>query len=191
MPRFLFFLCWVPALLAQDPQFNTSGELSRPQNFREWVYLTSGLGMNYGSDTESTQPVFDNVFVKPEAYRAFVATGHWPEKTMFVLELRRSDSHGSINRAGRFQTGVQAVEAAVKDSARYPEGWAYFSFGQGEDLLEKTKPFPQKSACNQCHAKNAAVENTFVQFYPTLLEIAKAKGTLNPHYSQPAESSAK
>jgi len=26
------------------------------------------------------------------------------------------------------------------------------------------------------------VEHTFVQFYPTLLEIAKVKGTLNPSY---------
>jgi hypothetical protein len=38
------------------------------------------------------------------------------------------------------------------------------------------------AGCNACHSKNAAVEHTFVQFYPTLLEIAKAKGTLNPSY---------
>jgi hypothetical protein len=30
------------------------------------------------------------------------------------------------------------------------------------------------------------VENTFVQFYPTLLEVAKAKGTLNPAFLQKA-----
>jgi hypothetical protein len=191
MPRFLLLLPFcLPALQGQDPQFNAAGELSRPPNYREWIYLTSGLAMNYGSDTESAQPSFDNVFVKPEAYRAFVATGHWPDKTMFILEVRRSDSHGSINRAGRFQTGIAAIEAAVKDQARYSEGWAYFSFGQGDALLARNKPFPQNSVCNQCHAKNAAVENTFVQFYPTLLEVARAKGTLNPHYLQ-AESSSK
>ena len=192
MTRFAFLLLFsLSALLAQDPLFSAAGEFSRPQNYREWIYLTSGIGMNYGSDTESAQPAFDNVFVKPEAYRVFVNTGQWPEKTVFVLEVRRSESHGSINRAGRFQTDVLAVEATVKDSARYPEGWAYFAFGSGDALLEKTKSFPQKSACNQCHRANAAVENTFVQFYPTLLEIAKAKGTLNRHYSQQTGSSAR
>jgi len=190
MPRLLsvLVLC-LSALRAQDPQFNAAGELTRPQNYREWIYLTSGIGMNYGSDTESAQPPFDNVFVKPEAYRAFVQTGHWPDKTMFILEIRQSESHGSINRSGRFQTGVAAIEAAVKDQARYSTGWAYFSFGQGDALLAKNKPFPQTSVCNQCHVKNAAVENTFVQFYPTLLEIARAKGTLNPHYLQSEASS--
>jgi hypothetical protein len=191
MERFTILLFALSTLLAQDPQFNAAGELSRPRDYREWIFLTSGSGMNYGSDTESAQPPFDNVFVKPEAYHAFVKTGHWPDKTIFILEIRQSDSHASINRAGRFQTGIVAVEAAVKDQARYSEGWAYFSFGQGDALLAKNKPFPQTSVCNQCHLKNAAVENTFVQFYPTLLEIARAKGTLNPHYVQQAESSAK
>jgi len=192
MPRFPFLLFFpLSMLLAQVPQFDNDGQLSRPLNYREWLYLTSGIGMNYGSSAESSQPAFDNVFVKPEAYRAFVDTGHWPEKTIFILEVRRSESHGSINRAGRFQTGVLAVEAAVKDSARYPEGWAYFAFGEGDSLLDKTKPFPQKSVCNQCHRANAAVENTFVQFYPTLLEIARAKGTLNPRYVQSEPSPPK
>jgi hypothetical protein len=189
MPRFpVLLLLTLFSLPAQDPQFTASGELRRPQNYREWIYLTTGLGMNYGSDTESAQPRFDNVFVTPESYRAFVNTGHWPEKTMFILEVRSAESHGSINRAGHFQSGVVAVEAAVKDTARYPGKWAYFSFGEGDSLVEKTNPFPQKSVCNQCHVKNTAVENTFVQFYPTLLEIAKAKGTLNPHYAQSAPS---
>jgi hypothetical protein len=34
--------------------------------------------------------------------------------------------------------------------------------------------------CIDCHTKHAAVEMTFVQFYPTLLEIARQKGTLKP-----------
>ena len=33
--------------------------------------------------------------------------------------------------------------------------------------------------CVECHTKNTAVERTFVQFYPTLLEVARSKGTLN------------
>jgi hypothetical protein len=32
--------------------------------------------------------------------------------------------------------------------------------------------------CVECHTKNTAVERTFVQFYPTLFEVARRMGTL-------------
>jgi hypothetical protein len=43
--------------------------------------------------------------------------------------------------------------------------------------------------CYSCHAKHAAVDTTFVQFYPTLLPIAKTKQTLSAAYQ--AEEAAK
>ena len=162
----------------KDPRYTKDGQLIRPTNYREWIYLSSGLGMNYGASPRNENPNFDNVFVQPDAYRAFLATGRWPDKTIFVLEIRASEQHGSINRDGRFQTDLIALEAEVKDESRYPQKWAFFSFGQAASLLDSNKAFPASSACNQCHAKNAAVDNTFVQFYPTLLDVAKAKGTL-------------
>jgi len=36
--------------------------------------------------------------------------------------------------------------------------------------------------CVECHTKQTAVERTFVQFYPTLLEVARQKGTLKPGF---------
>jgi len=41
---------------------------------------------------------------------------------------------------------------------------------------------PLSAACYTCHAAHGAVETTFVQFYPTLLPIAKNKGTLSASY---------
>ena len=41
---------------------------------------------------------------------------------------------------------------------------------------------PQTSDCNVCHQDHGAVDTTFVQFYPTLMPIAKAKGTLSDKY---------
>jgi hypothetical protein len=41
---------------------------------------------------------------------------------------------------------------------------------------------PRDASCYSCHAASTAVDHTFVQFYPTLLPIARAKGTLNPAY---------
>jgi hypothetical protein len=181
----LIALCTLSAQQpAFEPQFTPAGELLLPKNYREWVFLTSGLGMTYGpaASTEPENPRFDNVFVNPSSYRAFLDTGTWPDKTLFILEIRQSTGKGSINNGGHYQTGVVSVEAALKDVRRFPQRWAYFGFGRGD----KSQPAPATSSCNACHSKNAAVENTFVQFYPTLLEIATRKGTLNPAYTATA-----
>lgn len=163
------------------PQFTPDGQLVLPNDYREWVYLSSGLGMTYGPAAQADQsnPMFDNVFVNRTAYKAFVESGRWPDKTILILEIRGAIEKGSINNGGHYQSDALRVEAAVKDESRFPQKWAYFGFGQGE----KAAPLPATSGCNSCHSQNAAVENTFVQFYPTLLDIATRKGTLNPTYA--------
>jgi hypothetical protein len=180
----------VAVLLAQTsdtPQFNEKNELTVPNDYREWIYLSSGLGMTYGPIREAntnSSPMFDNVFVAPSAYRAFRATGRWPEKTMFVLEARGSASKGSINNGGHYQTDRMGFEIEVKDSARFPgNGWAFF---QPEG--KTAKMIPRTASCYTCHPANGAVDNTFVQFYPTLLPVAKEKGTLTSSYQTSVES---
>ncbi len=186
-------LSWPALVLASDaPRYNEQGEMLRPEDYREWIFLTSGLGMNYGpSAIPSGSPAFDNVFVRPESYREFLKTGKWPDKTVFILEIRTSTQHGSINRGGHFQTDLAVIEAAVKDEQRFPEKWGYFAFPSPPGGFAKAaKRIPATASCNQCHGKNAAVENTFVQFYPTLLEVAEAKGTLNSYYQHPAPTAS-
>ena len=55
--------------------------------------------------------------------------------------------------------------------------------------LIRPMPLPRESAtgmsaapCIECHTDHGAVERTFVQFHPTLLDIAREKGTLKPDY---------
>src|SRR5262245_46579372 len=64
-----------------SPSYSASGELIRPSDYREWVYVTSGLGMTYGPAPAAGEqtPMFDNVFVGPEAYREFLRSGTWPD----------------------------------------------------------------------------------------------------------------
>jgi hypothetical protein len=106
---------------------------------------------------------------------------------MFVLEIRTSESHGSINKGGHFQTDVIAVEAAVKDS-RHPSAvgpWSYYSFDEAEQPpAPQAKALAATAACYACHAKNTAVDNTFVQFYPELYDVAVRKGTLKPSFER-------
>ena len=166
------------------PTYTASGELVRPLDYREWVYVTSGVGMTYGPAQPATgQPAFfDNVFVNRASYRAFMQTGKWPDKTMFLLEIRRGEVNVSINNGGQTQGEVVALESAVKDGARFPDGgWGYFTFGRG-GALPSAAPLPATASCYNCHGNNTAVENTFVQFYPTLMDVARKMGTVKPTY---------
>ena len=163
---------------ADAPQYTADGRLVFPQNYREWIFLSSGLGMTYGPLGSAASPRFDNVFVSPSAYRAFLSTGHWPDQTVLVLEVRSAESKGSINRGGHFQTDVAGIETHVKDEKRFERQWAFFGFQAGAKTSNAAAA--ETSSCYTCHEPNGAVDTTFVQFYPTLLPIARQKGTLKP-----------
>jgi hypothetical protein len=166
----------LPGLRAEEPKFTADGKLEFPADYREWIFLSSGLGMTYSSAETSPNPRFDNVFVEPSAYREFLKTGKWPEKTMFVLDVRASATEGSINKGGHFQQGPARVSVEVKDSKRFgADQWAYFAIGENRQPGER---LPKSAGCFACHSANGAVENTFVQFYPTLIDVARSKGTL-------------
>ena len=165
---------------ANSPQYTADRSLKFPANYREWVYLTSGVDMSYSPNAMGMDhSMFDNVFVNPEAYKAFVETGKWPDKTMLVLEARMAGSKASINKNGHYQTGnVMGREVHLKDEARFPGKWAFFNAEDGVT----GKLLPKDMDCYSCHEQHGAVDTTFVQFYPTLLEIAKKKNTLSPAY---------
>ena len=170
-------------LLAQDrPVLTADHQLKVPADYRRWVFLGSGLGMVYGplAAESNRDPLFDNVFVNPSSYDAFLKTGHWPDHTIFVLEVRQAASKESINKGGHFQAAVKGLEAEVIDSS-LPGGWAFFGLDSKSPTVAA---IPASASCYSCHRENGAVDRTFVQFYPELLEVAKAKGTLKspaPH----------
>jgi hypothetical protein len=152
--------------------YDSKGMLVAPADYRDWIFLSSGLDMTYGPAMPPPGVHrFDNVFVNPEAYRAFKSTGAWPDKTIFVLEVRNAAQDVSINKAGHVQTDVAAIEIHVKDQAK--GGWAFYGVGAGGAVNR----FPEKSSCTACHGTSAAVDTTFVQFYPTLIDAAKKAGT--------------
>lgn len=164
---------------ADEPQYTSDGQMKFPEHYREWVYLTSGFDMSYSaSSAMPDHHMFDNVFVNPEAYKVFVETGHWPDKTMLVLEVRGAREKGSINQRGNYQDEIMGLEVHVKDDSRFPGKWAFFGFDGGRT----GKMDPPTASCYSCHEDHGAVDTTFVQFYPTLLPIAKLKNTLAEKY---------
>jgi hypothetical protein len=166
---------------AQTPTYTADGQLVFPANYREWIYLTSGIDMSYFQQGMAGHSMFDTVFVNPAAYKSFLQTGTWPDKTMLVLEVRGAGTNASINKSGHFQTtDLMGREVHVKDASRFDGKWAFFGF----DDKPTAKMVPKEAACYSCHEQHGAVDTTFVQFYPTLIDLAKQKGTLSAAYTR-------
>ena len=166
------------------PQYANATDLVRPDDYREWTFLSSSLDMTYDAPGERSGPSrFQNVYVNRSSYRAFLDDGRWPDETIFVLEIRESSREGAINDAGQFQAGLVALEAEVKDD-RFADGWAFYDFGAAGSLRDVAEPLAGErvARCIECHTEHTAVERTFVQFYPTLLEAARRAGTVKPGF---------
>ena len=152
--------------------FEDKDTLLRPEGYREWIFVGSSTGLNYSpnpapsSSTSATD--FKNVYINPSSYREFVKTGKFPEGTVMILEIAQAANKNEPALQGTFASQYIALEASVKDSKRFPSGWAYFGFtGQEGKLKAKAKPFPD-SACLSCHQQKAATDRVFTQFYPVL-----------------------
>ena len=110
------------------PRYTADGSLELPREYREWVFLSSGLDMSYteGPAMQGASS-FDNVFVDPAAWAAFKISGHWPDKTIFVMESRSANTKGSINKRGHYQTTeLMGLEFHVHDESRFKGGWGFF-----------------------------------------------------------------
>ena len=167
------------------PQYDAKGELLRPTDYRDWMFLSAGFGMNYSPDPGDHE-MFTNVFVQRWAYDEFVKSGKWPEQSMFVIDERDAASRSSINQKGHYQTDLMGLAVEVKDSARNPDKWAYYAFNSDNEAAagKSAGAMPKGNGCWSCHEAHAAVEHTFVQFYPTLKVVAKKFGTYNESREQ-------
>ena len=167
--------------------YDKDGNFILPKDYRQWTFLSAGIDMAYGPQgvASTGKSVFDNVFVNSDSYRYFLATGSWPDRTVMILEVRSAETNVSINHGGHSQGGVTAVEVHLKDASRYSPGkWAFFDVKpSGVGTL-----IPKTESCYSCHQQHAAVDTTFVQFYPTLLPVVQEKGTLSPAYLKETEA---
>jgi len=175
----LALLAAAPEAQSPQPQYDAKGNLLRPADYRDWEFLSAGFGMNYSAT--AGHEMFTNVFVQRWAYEQFLGSGKWPEQTMFVIDERAAQSKGSINKTGHFQTDLMGLAVEVKDSAHNPDKWAYYGFDTDGKTAEA---MPKGNGCYACHDAHAAVEHTFVQFYPTLKPVAKKFGTYNESREQ-------
>lgn len=169
-----FLLVLSAAARPPAARFTADGALIPPADYREWIYLSSGLDMSY-SDAPALagMSMFDNVFVDPAAWGAFKTSGRWPEGTVFILENRGGGHQASINKKGTFQTApIMGMEAHLRD-ASFKGGWGFFDLNNAGPA----KLIPYDASCYSCHQAHGAVQTTFTQFYPTAKPIAVKAGT--------------
>jgi hypothetical protein len=154
----------------------TGDSLIRPDGFERWVLAGASMGLGYsqpsGADVAAgaTPGMFHNVYIEPSAYEHFVRTGKFREKTMLAMTLYAPGQKVHPSKQGFFEGDFIAVEVALKDSERFPGSWAYFNFGKGAKG-SRAVAMPRQG-CQSCHVKNAADDNVFVQFYPTLRAVS-------------------
>ena len=159
-------------------EFDNENNLLIPKSYRERVFVGSSLGLSYReSVTASENPTTDFyhfTYMHPKAYQEFAKTGKFPEGTVLVLELLSKQENKEPGLQGSYGKEYVALEVSVKDSKRFKDGWAYFSF-DGEDgkLLTKARGIPSQS-CFVCPDKTAETDHVFTQFYP-VLRTAKPK----------------
>jgi Cytochrome P460 len=147
------------------PQF-CGEELLRPEGYDRWPLVGASIGLSYADSMEGSGPgAFHRVYMNPSAYEAFRRTRTFPDGSTFVLEIREPVGKVSIAHGGYFEGKRTALEASVKDSRRFPSGWAYFGFENG---ALATASANAEGRCHSCHVKHGQIDSVFVQFYPNL-----------------------
>ena len=129
------------------PKYTPNGELLAPVGFGTWVFVGSNFGLSYKQGlpemtaregTRAVQPRFHNIYINPEAYAYFLASGEFPEPTILVMEqFAAADKEPKgVLASGVFNGERVGLEVAVKNSHRPDKSttpWAYYEFTDQAD----------------------------------------------------------
>jgi hypothetical protein len=166
------------AMPAWGPKWTADGRLVLPKDFHHWVFLGSPLTPNGLNGGQAGFPEYHNVYVQPEAFRAYVASGEWPESTIMLKELQLAregtyDDGSTDEPSGRgfFPGALNGIDISVKATRRFADtnGWGFFNFGHhAPPYLDAATEQPVE-ACAGCHIDNAT-NMVFLKFYRPILE---------------------
>lgn len=157
--------------------FNSADELLLPLGYRQWVFIGAPLTPNQLNGGSAAFPEYHHVYVNPDAYAVYRATGTFPDGTVVAKELlllqKGDHADGSKNAAsgrGFFAGDYNGLDVMVKDSSRFAEtnGWGFFNFGHHQPpYLPAATPQAEKD-CAGCHRAVEKTDMLFKQFYPLL-----------------------
>lgn len=152
----------------------SDGELARPTDYREWIFVGTPVTPNDMNDGKAPFPEFHNVYIDPKSWKHWKNHGEFRDGTILVKELVSVGSKAAASGNGYFMGDFLGLEATIKSKKRFPNepgNWAYYSFTTPDhkSLTETAKAFPTE-ACNACHQGAAADDFVFTQYYPVLFE---------------------
>ena len=135
---------------------------------------------NYTTSADANFPEFHNVYTQPAAFKAYRATGKWPEGTMMIKELQLvSDPKGEFpdgsttapSGRGYFPGPPNGLDVSVKDSKRFADsnGWGYFNFNHSAPPYLATAALKSVDECAGCHIANAE-DMVYIKFYKPILD---------------------
>ncbi len=159
-------------------KFNASGEMIRPEGWREWIYVGTPVTPNSLNPPEAAFPEFHSVYIDPKSWAHYKKTGEFREGTMLAKELALVDATQATSGKGFFMGEFSGFEIAYKSAKRFPNepgNWAYFTFGHKPEPYNATAKAMPTAACAACHTASAAEDMVFTQYYP-VLRAAKGKG---------------
>jgi len=159
------------------PKWTANDELILPTNYHQWIFLGSPITPNALNDGAAGFPEYHNVYVHPEAFKAYKKTGDWPEGTVLLKELQLTfpgenpdGSRDEPSGRGYFPGKRNGIDISVKDSKRFKDtnGWGFFNFGHHAPPYAKTAGVQPADACAGCHISNAT-NMVFSKFYAPIL----------------------
>ncbi|MFM9843225.1 MAG: cytochrome P460 family protein [Dongiaceae bacterium] len=162
------------ATVAQDSHtaFADSGELQRPEGYREWIFVGAPVTPNDLNGGAAPFPEFHAVYIDPASWAHWQETGEFRDSTILVKELSSVGSKDAASGKGYFMGEFIGLEATVKSASRFPDepgNWAYFSFTNADNKsLKPTAAAMPTDSCNACHDGAAAQDWVFTQYYPVL-----------------------
>jgi len=152
------------------PQFGANKQLTRPEGYREWVYVGTPLTPNDMNNGTAPFPEFHAVYMDRDSFAHYSKTGDFREGTTLVKELISVGSKAAVSGNGYFMGDFIGLEVTIKSKEHFPDepgNWAYYSFGH-EYPLASAAGAMETLSCNACHAGNAAEDFVFTQYYPVL-----------------------
>lgn len=159
----------------------SDGQLERPTGYREWIYVGTPVTPNDLNDGKAAFPEFHNVYIDPESWAHWKATGEFREGTIIIKELVSVGATSAVSGKGYFEGDFVGLEATIKSKRHFPNepgNWAYFSFSSPDHKsLSSTATAFATESCNACHQAAAADDWVFTQYYP-VLRAGKAAGEL-------------
>jgi len=160
------------------PKWTADGKLILPEGYHEWVFIGSPLTPHALNDENAPFPEYHNVYVQPQAFRAYRETGEFPEGTILLKELQllreRAFPDGSsleVSGRGYFPAARNGIDISVKDKTRFADsnGWGFFNFGHHAPPYSEAAQEQPVDACAGCHIANAD-NMVFKKFYRPILD---------------------